>query len=802
MSFQDGFQIKIFQEFRREEAVLPFCQIFYAVSGSFSLTVRGRQYGMRQEDIVLVNAMEPHSVETTEEGALFVLALDHSIAAGMPLGFGDFFFLNSAENPERSYDAVRGILRELVYYEVSPEQGRPLLVRSRIYELLDLLVSSFGTRQAAVKGENPVRAGKVSDDEKLQKIFAYVSGHYHENAGLKEIAESMFVSVSALSRFFHRKTGMYYNEYVTEVRLSHAAELLASTERSVTRIAGECGFSNASLFSKVFHEHYGKTPLEFRNAERSSKIPTKNLKEMLGTEFAAFQSAPDSAEKSRRRDDILIDTAGAAAVGRPFSKVINIGSVSSLARANVQFHMIYLTKELHISTVRIWSLFTKDLRVTDGKTIGVYNYNAIDTVLDAVVEHGLHAWLDFGNRPDVALRSSEEAVFFENVGVEFRSRRAWEALLEDFIAHLAGRYGQEELSHWVFDFCEDASFRGTSRYYDSDDYDFADVFEHAWHVIRRLIPGAKVGGPVGLPNSSSRELERFIREAGKRGCMPDFLSVILFPYHPVDDKSTFFRDPDPLFEENQLSEVKSVLKAAHADRLPVCVTDWNLTLSNRNALNDSCFRGVYYCSRAYSMLQDVEAAGCWVGTDWISSHFDSRTILNGGGGMLTRDGIRKPAYYAMLFLSRLGSTLLYSDDNLIVTRRDSDNYMILSFNRAAFQAGYYMTKEDGIGPDSFRRFLSIDGPLSRTVMLSGLDEGREYIIKARSVSPLAGSIQDEWKQLRYERALERADIKYLQEICVPRMTMEREKVTGGRLKIRLHLRELEFSLIHIYPASK
>ena len=77
MSFQDGFQIKIFQEFRREEAALPFCQIFYAVSGSFSLTVRGRQYGMRQEDIVLVNAMEPHSVETTEEGALFVLALDH-----------------------------------------------------------------------------------------------------------------------------------------------------------------------------------------------------------------------------------------------------------------------------------------------------------------------------------------------------------------------------------------------------------------------------------------------------------------------------------------------------------------------------------------------------------------------------------------------------------------------------------------------------------------------------------------------------------------------------------------------------
>ena len=92
-------------------------------------------------------------------------------------------------------------------------------------------------------------------------------------------------------------------------------------------------------------------------------------------------------------------------------------------------------------------------------------------------------------------------------------------------------------------------------------------------------------------------------------------------------------------------------------------------------------------------------------------------------------------------------------------------------------------------------------PLNLRVNLNGLADGGEYIIKTRSISRQHGSILDEWKRLRCESQLERADIKYLQGVCVPHMSMERKSAQGDRLTIPIRLEAQEFCLFHIYRSS-
>ena len=53
-------------------------------------------------------------------------------------------------------------------------------------------------------------------------------------------------------------------EYLTEIRMNRARELLAGTELSMKEICGEVGYSDPNYFSRIFKKHTGLTPTEYK----------------------------------------------------------------------------------------------------------------------------------------------------------------------------------------------------------------------------------------------------------------------------------------------------------------------------------------------------------------------------------------------------------------------------------------------------------------------------------------------------------------------------------------------------------
>lgn len=72
------------------------------------------------------------------------------------------------------------------------------------------------------------------------------------------------VSPTYLSRIFTQEKGVGIQEYLTDLRLRKAKELLAQTNDRVYEIAIKVGYSDAVYFNKVFKKHTGKTPKEYR----------------------------------------------------------------------------------------------------------------------------------------------------------------------------------------------------------------------------------------------------------------------------------------------------------------------------------------------------------------------------------------------------------------------------------------------------------------------------------------------------------------------------------------------------------
>lgn len=86
--------------------------------------------------------------------------------------------------------------------------------------------------------------------------------------GVERMCEISGKSHEHLSREFKRHYGVTPTEFVTQMRLGMAANLLLTSNLSVTDICYECGFSNISWFYKCFYGNFAKTPVQYRNANR------------------------------------------------------------------------------------------------------------------------------------------------------------------------------------------------------------------------------------------------------------------------------------------------------------------------------------------------------------------------------------------------------------------------------------------------------------------------------------------------------------------------------------------------------
>lgn len=111
-----------------------------------------------------------------------------------------------------------------------------------------------------------------STDSRVQPIIRFIQEHYRENLSTAELSERFGLSANYISNLLKNTLGIRYNDYVTQLRLNHAKELLVSTHMSVKDITTECGYFSQSHFTRLFLEHTGCTPSEYRKNSAGTPV--------------------------------------------------------------------------------------------------------------------------------------------------------------------------------------------------------------------------------------------------------------------------------------------------------------------------------------------------------------------------------------------------------------------------------------------------------------------------------------------------------------------------------------------------
>ncbi|WP_158606935.1 AraC family transcriptional regulator [Paenibacillus ginsengarvi] len=107
-------------------------------------------------------------------------------------------------------------------------------------------------------------------DHRVMKVCDYVRHHIDKPVRLREMADHAHLSPSHLSHLFVKTLGLSPLEYVRQVRLQLAKEMLAHSTSSVKEIAEMIGYGEQSQLSRYFSQSEGMSPLQFRNAATSA----------------------------------------------------------------------------------------------------------------------------------------------------------------------------------------------------------------------------------------------------------------------------------------------------------------------------------------------------------------------------------------------------------------------------------------------------------------------------------------------------------------------------------------------------
>lgn len=98
----------------------------------------------------------------------------------------------------------------------------------------------------------------------IMQCLNYVASHFNEKITLEMLSKEVNLHPNYLSALFKKETGMRLSDYLIHSRISVAKSLLSRTEYTYIQISNSLAFNSQSHFTKVFREHTGYTPKQYR----------------------------------------------------------------------------------------------------------------------------------------------------------------------------------------------------------------------------------------------------------------------------------------------------------------------------------------------------------------------------------------------------------------------------------------------------------------------------------------------------------------------------------------------------------
>ena len=766
-------------------------ELFYLLSGHFEVKIDDAVYQMKKGDILLINANKRHTLAAKGELLMARFEIDFHLLAEQLGSMQLLFWCNSVIDKNEAFQELRILLDKIIDRYFEQENKDALRMNALYYETLYVLAGNFLVKSDDIR----LNVEDSQDRVRIRQIQNYIQANYQSQISLNDLADRLFLSNAYLSKYIKKHLGLTFMEYLNNVRLFHAVDELLYSKKNITHIAMDNGFPTSAAFTKAFRDVHGESPSEYRKLMQEENSTPRDRRELTKeeelkiVEYLKLKRQEDEAEISDSRI-CHMDAAVITGKTNDFGKAVVLGDAYTILQSDVQEQLKELKQTTGIQYVKIWNILSKEHCFLEKKG---YNFRKLDLVLDFMVENHMKPYLELGHKPTLFMYTPERSVKGQEEERKIYQYSVFEEIMKQLCTHLVNRYGIEELESWYFAYWNDPQLNMTEaegKYY--------PYFEMIYRTLKEISPDIRVGGASLILGYELDVCSNILNLWKQRNITPDFFSVCSFQYIAVTDHETRYgrKSIDSKYMKNQIDILQNALDESGIGDIELHVDEWNFTISNRNVLNDSCEQGAYILKNYIDMEGSVDFMAYWHALDLYSDYYDTNTILNGDSGLISRDGIRKPSFYAFSFINRLLPYVIYKDENAIVTTNKRGRYVIGCHNFKKLSSRYVFTEEDEIKVRELDNYMEDMDPLERKFCISNVKNG-SYIVKMHYVNKENGSVQDLWKQMDYTKGLAKEELEYLKNSAIPSIIMRTVLVEDGVLEIENVLKAQEIRMLDI-----
>lgn len=156
-----------------------------------------------------------------------------------------------------------------LHYDVKGYLLKPVL-RKEFIAVFRKISSELETRanRRTTDGTEPSNPPRTTANPYVSLAVDYVSRHIDERITVEDAAKVIHIHPNYLSTLFKRETGYNFIDYVNEMKIRKAMELLLYTDEKISDIALRIGFYNFSYFNKIFKKIAGETPSQYQETHR------------------------------------------------------------------------------------------------------------------------------------------------------------------------------------------------------------------------------------------------------------------------------------------------------------------------------------------------------------------------------------------------------------------------------------------------------------------------------------------------------------------------------------------------------
>jgi Beta-xylosidase len=402
-------------------------------------------------------------------------------------------------------------------------------------------------------------------------------------------------------------------------------------------------------------------------------------------------------------------------------------------------------------------------------------------------------FIDLSPKAKSISKSVLEIISFEINAVKYRSIEQWKALLNNFIIHCVNRYGSEEVETWYF---EVSTYKIIEPNIEDENYysKYFRIFDITYKTIKNIIPNAKVGGP-GDHFGRSNPAE-FFEEWLNLNAKPDFISMYVYPYSTIikNGKEEIYHSNDRDFLINNLYSIKETIRNVGFPCEEIIISEWSLTVSSRNYINDSCFKAAYVIKNIIDCVDQVDSVCYLMASDISEEYLDINLLLQGGTGLVSKNGMKKPSFYAFSFLEKLSETMVQKGKNYIMTKNSDNIFTIICHNYKHFNNSYLLNYQEDLDLGRIETIYENQNELNISFLIKNVPNGR-YRLKSYTVNESYGSVLNKWIKLNADSRLRSDEISYLKDVSIPELDIKYIDVSESKLSYSLELQPHEVRLL-------